>query len=272
MESGDKMNPIESHMGRRQFLIGASVTPASFFAFSKIAELLGPEFPTGTVMAAEKVNNEDLREMNVSEKFKMPKWVIDEVLSPGYGPKEVGYQQLENGDALVCTRARFDNCNTKIVDWWITDYLKGTKEYQFWHQDHTSLEWDASKKPGTIINATHISGEYWGDKFIPMWISFYDPAEILGIKEYPDKAISSVTCASIWVEGKEKKLLTSLLQVGRNTYYGCEMRLRFNVIGTKAESCAGLMQHSLDEMANLAGFLPGLYAREQVRTANNPRA
>jgi hypothetical protein len=104
-----------------------------------------------------------------------------------------------------------------------------------------------------------------------MWISFYDPAEILGIKEYPDKNISSVTCASIWVEGKEKKLLTSLLQVGRDTYYGCEMRLRFNLISTKAEDSVGLMQHSLDEMANLAGFLPGLYAREQQRKPNNPR-
>jgi hypothetical protein len=49
------------------------------------------------------------------------------------------------------------------------------------------------------------------------------------------------------------------------------MRLRFNLISTKAEDSVGLMQHSLDEMANLAGFLPGLYAREQQRKPNNPR-
>jgi len=265
------MNPDGLTTGRRQFLIGAGMMPASYFAFSKIAELFGLNFQAGSVMAAEKNGKEGIEEMNSSDKFKMPKWVIDEVLSPGYGPREVGYQQLENGDALVCTRARFDNCNTKMLDWWISDFLKGTKEYQFWHQDHTTLEWEEGKKPGTIVNATHRSGEYWGGKFIPMWISFYDPAEILGIKEYPDKAVSSVTCASIWVEGKEKKLLTSLLQVGRDTYYGSEMRLRFNAINTKAEDTVGLLQHSLDEMANLAQFLPGLYAREQVRKANNPR-
>jgi hypothetical protein len=263
------MNPVKSFMGRRQFLIAAGVTPASVFALNKLAGLLGHDFQTGAAMASSKIETEDTGKMNISEKFKMPQWVINELFSPGYGPRETGYEQLENGDALVCVRSRFDNCNGKILDWWMADYLKGTKEYQFWHQDHTTLEWDESKKPHTFINATHISGEYIGGEFIPMWISFYDPAEILGMKEYPDKTISSVTCASIWL--KDKKLFTSLLQVIRNTYYGCEMRQRFNVINTRAKDCVGLMEHSMEEMTNLAGFLPALYAREQQRKASNPR-
>jgi len=263
------MQYIQSIMGRRQFLIAAGVTSLSALAFNKLAQIVVPDFQTAAAMAADKAETEEIKKMNVSEKFKMPQRVIDEVLSPGYGPREIGYEQLENGDALVCVRARFDNCNGKILDWWMADYLKGTKEYQFWHQDHTTLEWDENKKPGTFINATHISGEYIGGEFIPMWISFYDPTEILGIKEYPDKTISSVACVSIWL--KDKKLFASLIQVIRDTYYGCEMRLRFNAFNTKAEDCVGLMQHSVDEMANLAGFLPSLYAREQQRKASNPR-
>jgi hypothetical protein len=263
------MNPNQSSVGRRQFLITAGVTSMSTMALKELAEIVDPSFQTGAVLASEKINTEDIRKMSVSEKFKMPKSVIDEVLSPGYGPREIGYQQLENGDALVCVHARFDNCNGKILDWWMSDYLKGTKEYQLWHQDHTTFEWDENKKPGTFINATHISGEHIGGEYIPMWISFYDPKEILGMKEYPDKNISSVACISIWL--KDKKLFASLIQVIRDTYYGCEMRLRFNALNTKAEDCAGLMIHSMEEMANLAGFLPALYVREQQRKASNPR-
>jgi hypothetical protein len=263
------MGRIKSSLGRRQFLIAAGVTPLSIFAFNKIGGLSGPEFQTRSAIASDKSETEEIKEMNVSERFKMPKWVVDELLSPGYGPREIGYQQLENGDALVCTYARFENCNGKILDWWMGDYLKGTKEYQLWHQDHTTLEWDESKKPGIFVNATHISGEYIGGQFIPMWISFYDPSEILGINSYPDKTISSVACVSIWL--KDKKLFASLFQVIRDTYYGCEMRLRFNVINSKATDCVGLMQHSMEEMANLSGFLPALYAREQQRKASNPR-
>jgi hypothetical protein len=102
-----------------------------------------------------------------------------------------------------------------------------------------------------------------------MWISFYDPSEILGMSSYSDKTISSVACVSIWLN--DKKLFASLLQVIRDTYYGCEMRLRFNAINMKAADCVELMQHSMEEMANLAGFLPALYAREHQRKVSNPR-
>jgi hypothetical protein len=262
------MNLTQSPMGRRHFLIAAGVTSTSALILKKLTGIIGPDFKADMAMASDKGKTEDIKKMNNSEKFKMPEWVIDEVLSPGYGPREIGYQQLDNGDALVCTYARFENCNGKILDWWMADYLKGTKEYQLWHQDHTTLEWDESKKPGTFINATHKSGEYIGGQFIPMWISFYDPSEILGMSSYSDKTISSVACVSIWL--KDKKLFASLIQVIRDTYYGCEMRLRFNAINMKAANCAGLMQHSMEEMANLAGFLPALYAREHQRKANNP--
>ena len=50
------MTSVGSNLGRRQFLISAGMAPASIFALGKIAELFGPKFQAGSVMAAERSN------------------------------------------------------------------------------------------------------------------------------------------------------------------------------------------------------------------------
>jgi hypothetical protein len=142
-------------------------------------------------------------------------------------------------------------------------YVKDTHDYQLWHQGHGTFAWDENKRPGTAIGASHISAEKIGDRVIPMKISFFDPTEVLGVTEYPDPDLKSVTVGSVFLPKGAR--VCSLIQGVRKTYYGAEMRMRFYMRGLDTSDCSDSLRHDLDEMDNLATFLPGLYNREQLR-------
>jgi hypothetical protein len=199
----------------------------------------------------------------MSDKFKMPQEAIDEILSPGYAPIEAGYKLLPDGYAIIYARNRFDNCTVEMIKWWMGSYVKDTHDYQLWHQGHGTFAWDENKRPGTAIGASHISAEKIGDRVIPMKISFFDPTEVLGVTEYPDPDLKSVTVGSVFLPKGAR--VCSLIQGVRKTYYGAEMRMRFYMRGLDASDCSDSLRHDLDEMDNLATFLPGLYNREQLR-------
>ena len=93
------MTSTKSFVGRRQFIMAAGVASLSAFGICR-SEAFSAPAGSGMAVASEKITIEGIEKMNVSEKFRMPQWVIDEVLSPGYGPREIGYEQLENGDTL----------------------------------------------------------------------------------------------------------------------------------------------------------------------------
>ena len=100
----------------------------------------------------------------------IPQEVIEELLSPGYGPMEFGDVMLEDGTVYSSTYARFPYAKGYMIDWWFSNRLNNTNDYQFWSPDHGTFEWDANKRPGTTVGATHISKEKIGDQIIPMRI------------------------------------------------------------------------------------------------------
>jgi len=199
----------------------------------------------------------------MSDQFEMPQEAINEILSPGYGPIEVGYKLLPDGKAILSVRTRFNNCTVKMIKWWMEDYVQGTHDYQLWHQGHGTFEWEKNKRPGTIIGASHVSNEKIGDRIVPMKITFFDPAEILGVTTYPDPKLKSVVCASVFLPNGMRAC--SLIQGVREAYYGAEMRMRFYFENADGPRCVDSLYHNLDEMDNLATFLPDLYNREQAR-------
>jgi hypothetical protein len=199
----------------------------------------------------------------MSEKFIMPQEVIEEILSQGYGPIESGYKLLPEGNAIVAFRARFENSTVEMIKWWMENYVQGTLDYQLWHQGHGQFEWDENKRPGTVIGASHTSWEKIGKRDVPMKITFFDPAEMLGVTEYPDPDLKNIVVGSVFLP--DGMLVSSFIQAVRKAYYGCEMRMRFFMKFATAALCVNSLKHNLEEMENLAGFLPGLYNREQLR-------
>lgn len=184
------------------------------------------------------------------------------LLAPGYSPLESGYYQMPNGDWQVRVLIRMPYCKGKMVDWWF-GYIKDTATYKLWHQDHQLFEWDDKWKPGHYIGATHRSREALGPEIADIKIKFYDPSEIFDTSKFTAAHISAAVCAS--VVDDEGQPHGEMIHCVRDTDFGCEMRNRFFLIGAPEPVAAGVLKHSLEEMGNLAQFLPYLYSRE---TAN----
>ncbi len=96
------------------------------------------------------------------ERFTFPPEVIEEVLSPGYGPIETGYAPAPDGGMFVNTLTRFSHCKGKMVDRWFASYMTNIDRNKTWSPDHTTFESDFKNKPGTVAGATWRISEYWG--------------------------------------------------------------------------------------------------------------
>ncbi len=190
----------------------------------------------------------------------IPKEVIEELLAPGYGPMEFGDTVLEDGTVYSSTYARFPYAKGYMIDWWFSTYLNNTTQYQFWSPDHGTFEWNEEKRPNTTVGATHISKEQFGDEVIPMHITFYDSSELVHPARLKAANISCFLVAEVRLPTGE--LLSCFLHVGRDTYYGCELRNRFWAPGDTPEHTRLMNKHNIEEMGSLAEFLPGLYLRE----------
>lgn len=185
--------------------------------------------------------------------------VIEELLAPGYAPIETGYYRLPNGDMHARCLVRMPNCRGKMVDWWF-GYLHDTTSYKFWHPAHVYFKWDEKWKPGNYIGATHEGQEYLGNTLLNVRISFHDPAEIFDISKFAAANISVVIYAIVLKDTGEPD--GHMIHCVRDTDFGCEMRSRFWLAQAPEAVGLGVMTHDLEEMGNLAEFLPGLYNRE----------
>lgn len=199
--------------------------------------------------------------MKKFESYKdIPAEIIEELLAPGYGPMEFGDTVLEDGTVYSSTYARFPYAKGYMIDWWFSTYLRSADHYQFWSPDHGTFAWNDKKRPGTAVGATHISKEQFGGEVIPMQITFYDPAELVDPERLKAANISCFLVAEVRLPTGE--LLSCFLHVGRDTYYGCELRNRFWAPGDTPEHARLMNKHNIEEMGSLAEFLPGLYLRE----------
>ena len=208
----------------------------------------------------------------------------NDLLRPGYLPLETGYQRLEDGTLLVAGLTMMPGCKGYMVDWWF-GYLETTEHYKCWHQtDHVWSGWDEKRKAGNYIGAEHHVHEHVGGELQKLRIRFRDPSELLDTSRFAEAGVSGVICArtglleaSVW--------MGHLIHFCRDTDDGCEMRSRFwlgdvdppDIAPTREarielfpdKTGQALLQHCIEEMRSLAGFLPDLYKRESGKEKAN---
>ena len=201
----------------------------------------------------------------------------NDLLEPGYLPVESGWVRLPDGQLHVAAWTTMFGCKGRMVEWWF-GFLENTEQYKWWHPvDHVWCEWVGERGTGRFVGGTHNVHEYVGGELQKLKIHFRDPSEYLDVGRFAEAGVSAAVCARVglldapvWVG--------HLIHLCRDTDYGCEMRSRFWLGATDPPELAddaaartalfpdrvgsALQQHCHEEMSYLAGFLPGLHARE----------
>lgn len=98
-------------------------------------------------------------------------------------------------------------------------------------------------------------------------IHFHDPSEFFDISKFKKSKASNAICANVY--DLDKVLHGRLIHFVRDTDFGCEMRSRYWLYKSHENEAMYVMQHCIDEMGNLAMFLPELYAAEGERSLNS---
>jgi hypothetical protein len=189
---------------------------------------------------------------------------LAKLLEPGYQKIETGVIPEADGSMHARALIRMPRCKGRMVEWWF-GYLNGTDLYKKWHpQAHQKFVWDEKWSPGHYIGATHYGEEYIGDQYFKVKIKFYDPAEVFDTSQFKAANIGGVIYAkAVDDQGVPHGRIVICC---RDTEYGCEARVWDWLFHTSDENAGlGVMRHSIEEMGNLADFLPDLYAMENLR-------
>ncbi|MEM3550303.1 MAG: hypothetical protein QXQ94_05620 [Candidatus Bathyarchaeia archaeon] len=203
----------------------------------------------------------------MSEILELPLEQINRLLEPGYLPLESGYMRMSNGYYLVAALTRMPYCHRNMIEWWFAYGLspkEHTQIYKLWHPiDHLHGAWDGRWSPGNYIGASHIVEETLGGRppVAKLKISFQDPSDFYDTSKF-EKARATAICARLYVREEAKELETGFMtHFVRDRDVGCEMRSRFWLKHSYAsyEMAKNLFQHCVEEMRNLAVFLPYLY-------------
>ncbi|MEM9254093.1 MAG: hypothetical protein AAGA91_01520 [Pseudomonadota bacterium] len=215
---------------------------------------------------------------------------LDTLLSPDDLPYTSGIERLEDGVMHVAVMTRMPGVAPAMIEWWFGEYLQTTDHYRRWHpRDHVWMDWE-NKSPGTHIGASHLVHEFIGGRLHKLRIHFLDPAAV-----FADSLAGEPGAVAIYARSG---LLERPVDVGRMvhlalpTSYGCNLHSRFWLGYVRGRSGGALIErlgnsgvmrrllvshtlasalsvHCHEEMSNLAGFLPQLYAEEQsARSAN----
>ena len=186
---------------------------------------------------------------------------VSKLLEPGYLPLETGFTRLSNGYIYIAVLTRMPRCAGKMVDWWF-GYAGDTAKYKLWHaKDHIIGDWDEQWRPGHYIGASHLVHEYIGGELAKLRITFREPSELFDTSRFKEARVGAVVWGNVGLL-EEKVQLRNLMHFVRETDYGCEMRSRFWLFDAPDKLGAGLMQHCIEEMGNLADLLPDLYKME----------
>src|SRR5437660_8747652 len=149
------------------------------------------------------------------------------LLDPGYLPFEEGTQRLPSGQLLVAARVVMPGVTGPMLDWWF-GWMNDMELFRRWHpRDHLWMEWDERWRPGHYIGATQRLIQRMGDgPPVRLKVQFRDPAEYVDFARLDGSPISTIQC------GRGGLLDmpdwdTEIVQVGRDTPWGLELRARY---------------------------------------------
>jgi hypothetical protein len=209
------------------------------------------------------------------------------LLDPGYVSFETGHRRLADGTVVVAALTSMPGVKANMIRWWFAEFMRTTEHYKWWHpRDHVWMDWE-DKRSGTHIGASHLVHEYIGGHLQRLRIHFVEPRTF-----FASARLDAFDGLAICAEAGELERpinLARMCHVVRDTDWGCEMRSRFwlGVVDSRAGNPVpapllrgiannpvargiliprwlgpGLQRHCSEEMSYLAGFLPGLYRRE----------
>jgi len=185
---------------------------------------------------------------------------VNQLLEPGYMPIETGYYRLSNGHMHVAVLTRMPGSKGKMVDWWF-EYHLDSAVHQMWHSRPPKiLKSEKRTKHGPYIGTNHIILKDSGEGDIRFRVHFHDPLEFLDLSRFETSYAGAVICANIY--DFEKVPLGRTIHFIRDTDFGCELRSRFWLFQGSEIEGRHLMQHCIEQMGDLADFLPDFYARE----------
>lgn len=183
-----------------------------------------------------------------------------QLMEPGYLPLETGYYRLPNGQMHVAVLTRMPGCKGEMVDWWYR-YLPDSETYRMWYpESHLGLIWDSQRTSGQYIGSSYIISEKLGSDVLKLRIHFHDPSEFMDTSGFVEAGYGVVICANVY--DFEKNPRGRIIQVVRDLSYGCEMRSRFWLFKASEREGGKWMNHYIEQMGNLADFLPGLYRKK----------
>ena len=204
---------------------------------------------------------------------------------PGYGPMETGIARGPDGSLRISCLTEMPGVSPHMWDWWFGWHGSEARRYKLWHpKAHVNAKWADGRDDESYIGRTSLITEYLGSEKKKGAISFVRPAT-MGLNESKLTAQGEVAiCARIGIPGTPLKVGWLLHHI-RPLVGGCEMRSRmwmggrniafgkrsgpFSTMlrlllrpaaGTMLPKGDELLAHNAQEMAHLAGFLPGLYA------------
>lgn len=198
-----------------------------------------------------------------------------------YLPFEAGYAVNQDGMHHIAASTYMPNCTGAMVDWWF-GYIHTTDQYTLWHPlDHVFSDWEGPRNnDSTYIGGSHLVHEYIGGHLAKLKINFRDPGEYFGDgwkAEFAEGGYSTAVCGRVgnWEPETNGVIWTGhLLHLIKEGEAGCTMRSRFwlgdnEMLTTPEQRTAavppflpkGLCKHATEEMAILAGVLPGLYEK-----------
>lgn len=206
------------------------------------------------------------------------------MIEPGYWPVETGYTLAPDMSIRVFCLTEMPGVSPRMWDWWFGWHGCEAQRYKLWHpKAHIEARWADGRPDERYIGRTSLITEYLGAGLRRAAISFVPPGS-MGFDEarLADQG-EIMVCARIGVPGTPFKGGWLLHQV-RPIAGGCEMRSRMwlggenGALGDRPGSVARgllwllrplvrqllpdpaeLLVHNAQEMAHLAGFLPGLY-------------
>ena len=192
----------------------------------------------------------------------------NQLLEPGYLPIETGFYRLSNGHMHLAVLTRMPRCKGKMVDWWF-GYIDDAGKYKMWEpRSHVAFQWDENREPERYLGASCIVERKLGGRLVNFRLYFHDPSEFLDSSRFDEAGVGTVICANAY--NSENVPQGRMIHFVRDTGYGCEMRSRFWLIKASDDECLELMQHCVEEMGNLADFLPELYIKKKRGLNSNP--
>ena len=213
--------------------------------------------------------------------------------TPGYAEGDDGFtsevRRLPNGIYEVSALTPMPGVTPEMVRWWFADYMQTTEHYQRWHPTaHIWMDWE-NKVPGEYVGASHLVHEYIGEELSKLRIQFVPANTILDdVKLGPDDVAVCALPGLLEQPVYGGKMCHIVLA----TPQGAEMRSRFwlgmvakrdgnepvnsiigligntylvRKIGVSETDALALMNHAIQEMGTLAGFLAQLYAEEATK-------